>query len=83
MADVTFNDDTEVAPRSIVRTKKESIFVRMVVSLGLAKDAAGAQVVLVVVAVAFFVFAILIQVWMSQTYQTSKPVLHPATNAPK
>ena len=72
MSDVTFNDDTEVAPRKIVRTKKDSIFVRTVVSLGLAKDAAGAQIVLLVIAVAGIVFAILVQVWMAQTYPATK-----------
>ena len=72
MEGVTFNDDTEVAPRRIVPNRRESILVRIVLALGLAKDPAGAQVVLFVAALLFFIGAIGVQVWLSQTYTTPK-----------
>ncbi len=72
MEGVTFNDDTETAPRRTVPSKKESILVRLVLAFGLAKDAAGAQVVLFILAVLCFAGAIFVQVWLSQTYSTPK-----------
>lgn len=50
-------EETLIAPRP-VQQKKLSLFNRIVIKLGLAKDEAGAQRVLLIVALAIFALAL-------------------------